>query len=128
MPNTATIYDGIPDDDTIGGRLYRARAASGLSVRTTAWRLGVKISSIEAWERDRSQPSAARFSMLAGMFNVSLSWLLHGIGNGPREEFDDDEAAARLDRLKLLHVESGALIHRLEAELDRRRPASGDGR
>lgn len=128
MPNTATIYDGIQDDDTIGGRLYRAREASALSVRTTAWRLGVKIASIEAWERDRSQPSAARLSMLAGMFNVSLSWLLHGIGNGPREDSEDDEAAARLDRLKLLHVESGALIHRLEVELDRRRPASGDGR
>ncbi|MGB3388614.1 MAG: helix-turn-helix transcriptional regulator, partial [Pseudaminobacter sp.] len=90
MPNTTNIYEEIPDMDTMGGRLSRAREASGISVKQLAWRLGVKISTIQAWESDRSQPGAHRMNMMAGMLNVSLSWILHGVGIAPTEhEFDD---------------------------------------
>lgn len=127
MPNTTNIYEEIPDMDTMGGRLSRAREASGISVKQLAWRLGVKISTIQAWESDRSQPGAHRMNMMAGMLNVSLSWILHGVGIAPTEhEFDesDDETleavGAQIIRLKRLHAETGNLIDRLEDGMARR--------
>lgn len=127
MSDTATIYDAKPDMDTIGGRLFRARDAAGLTADELAWRLGVKVATVNNWERDRSQPSAQRLSMVCGILNVSLSWILHGIGAGP-EEFEDDILAesvtTQLERLKLLHRRTGTLIQRIEGDIDRLRSAS----
>lgn len=127
MPNTTNIYEEIPDMDTMGGRLSRARDASGLSAAQLAWRLGVKISTIQAWESDRSQPGAHRMNMMAGMLNVSLSWILHGVGIAPSEPaFEDDDTqtlevvGAQIIRLKRLHAETGHLIDRLEGNMARR--------
>jgi HTH-type transcriptional regulator, cell division transcriptional repressor len=83
MSDTATIYSGSPDLDTMGGRLSRARDALGLSTAQLARRLGVQTATISAWETDRSQPRANRLSMLAGVLNVSPSWLLYGVGTAP---------------------------------------------
>ena len=111
--------------DTTGGRLSRAREAAGLTVKQLAWRLGVKVSTIHAWESDRSQPGAHRMSMLSGLLGVSLSWILHGVGAAPVEASEDDaeeslEAlAAQLDRLKSLHTETGQLIGRLQQDIAR---------
>ena len=125
MPNTTNIYQQSPDMDTTGGRLSRAREAVGLTVKQLAWRLGVKVSTIHAWESDRSQPGAHRMSMLSGLLGVSLSWILHGVGAAPVEASEDDaeeslEAlAAQLDRLKSLHTETGQLIGRLQQDIAR---------
>lgn len=124
MPNTTNIYEQTPDLDTTGGRLSRAREASGLSVRQLAWRLGVKISTINAWESDRSEPGSHRLPNLAGLLNVSLSWILHGVGSGPTLFRDDEnvesvESADSLQRLRTLHVETGHLISRLQSDLER---------
>lgn len=127
MPNTTNIYEEIPDMDTMGGRLSRAREASGLSATQLAWRLGVRASTIQAWESDRSQPGAHRMNMLAGMLNVSLSWVLHGVGIAPTEaELDAsgtetlEAVGAQIIRLKRLHAETGHLIDRLEDGMARR--------
>lgn len=122
VPDTTNIYDGIQDLDTIGGRLSRAREAAGLSVKELAWRLGVRISTINAWECDRSQPGAHRMNTLAGLLGVSLSWLLHGIGMAPVEREADITAeaiAGQLERLVALHGETGQLIDRLQSDLAR---------
>jgi transcriptional regulator with XRE-family HTH domain len=107
----------------MGGRLGRAREASGLTAREVAWRLGIRISTVNSWESDRAQPGASRLTMLAGVFGVSLSWLLHGIGTGPSEDDDnpDPKLDGQLDRLKSLHVETGALIARIESQIGRMR-------
>ncbi|MFU0507676.1 helix-turn-helix domain-containing protein [Pseudaminobacter sp. NGMCC 1.201702] len=127
VPNTTTIYDEIPDLDTIGGRLSRAREASGQSIKQVAWRLGVKMSTVQAWESDRAQPGAHRLNTLSGILNVSLSWVLHGIGTGPVEIEDDEDdfetgerVEAQLNRLKLLHAETGNLIERIQNDMERR--------
>jgi len=127
VPNTTNIYDEIPDLDTIGGRLFRAREASGQSVKQVAGRLGVKMSTIQAWESDRAQPGAHRLNTLSGMLNVSLSWVLHGIGPGPVEVEDNHDAPEtnervelQLNRLKLLHNETGNLIDRIQNDMGRR--------
>jgi transcriptional regulator with XRE-family HTH domain len=122
VSDTTTIFEQEQDLDTFGGRLSRARAASGLSTKELAWRLGVKQTTIEAWERDRSQPSAQRMNRISGLLSVSLSWLLHGVGTAP--VYPDEEPAAnvvgeQLAKLKLLHAETGQLIGRIESRLDR---------
>jgi transcriptional regulator with XRE-family HTH domain len=127
VPDTANILDETPDMDTMGGRLSRAREATDLSAKDLAWRLGVRISTVNAWESDRSQPNAHRLAVLAGVLNVSLSWLLHGVGTSPSEAETGtlvSAATAQLDRIKRLHLETGNLIERLETDLQRlREPA-----
>jgi transcriptional regulator with XRE-family HTH domain len=70
------------DTATFGDRLADARAALGMSQDDLARRLGVKSSTIAKWEEDRAEPRANRLSMLAGLLNVSLRWLLTGEGEG----------------------------------------------
>lgn len=85
--DTATDADWFdPDTTTFGDRLTGAREAAGLDVETLASRLGVRPKTIRAWEDDRAEPRANRVSMLAGLTNVSLVWLMTGAGAGPRAE------------------------------------------
>ncbi|MCT8997189.1 helix-turn-helix domain-containing protein [Chelativorans intermedius] len=122
MSDTETIYSEAPDHDTMGGRLSRARDAAGLTVAELARRLGVKASTIQAWESDRSQPRANRLAMLAGVLNVSLSWLLHGVGASPSDESRTElvqAVSANLKRLRRLHSESARIIAQIEEDLAR---------
>ncbi len=115
------IYEETPDMDTMGGRLSRARESSGLTVKELAWRLGVKMATVNAWERDRSQPATHRLNMLSGLLSVSISWLLHGVGSAPSETgeaLSAQKVASQLEKLKVLHVETGELIGKITDELD----------
>ena len=122
MSDTANIYSGTQDNDTMGGRLLRARDAAGLTIAELAARLGVKKSTVQAWENDRSQPHANRLSTMAGVLNVSLSWLLHGVGNGPSEDGRNEiieSMALQLDRLQRLQTETQRLATRLQSDIKR---------
>jgi transcriptional regulator with XRE-family HTH domain len=123
VSDTTNIYEESPDLDTIGGRLSRAREASGLSIKQLAMRLGVRTATVQAWESDRSQPGSHRLTMLSGLLGVSLSWILHGVGIAPSEEMKASQKAdllnAQLDRLVLLHAETGQLINRLQSDMER---------
>jgi len=122
VSDTSNIYSEKPDFDTMGGRLSRARDAAGLSVAQLARRLGVKSSTIQAWESDRSQPRANRLAMLAGVLNVSLSWMLHGVGTAPAEENRSELARSiggNLEKLRRLQEETNHVIGQIEHELDR---------
>jgi len=72
-------------NDTIGGRIIRARDAVGLSTSQLARRLGVKTQTLHNWETDRTEPRANRLTMLAGVLNVSPTWILVGRGESPTE-------------------------------------------
>ena len=67
---------------TFGDRLEAARVAAGLTADELAQRLGVRDSTIKAWEADEWEPRGNRLQMLAGMLNVSLVWLMTGKGPG----------------------------------------------
>src|SRR3546814_1259446 len=84
--------DLAPDaeDDTIGGRIGRARGAAGLSVAQAARRLGVKTATWQGWENDRAEPRSNKLLMIAGAFGVSPTWLLGGYGDGPTEVIEDE--------------------------------------
>ena len=122
MHDAADIYSDTPDLDTMGGRLSRARDAVGLSVAELARRLGVKAATIQAWESDRSQPRANRLAMLAGVLNVSLSWLLHGVGSSPADESRSElvsAVTANLKRIRRLQEETARLVSQIESDLQR---------
>ena len=113
---------GADDMDTFGGRLLRAREAAGMSEAQLARRIGVKTSTLSAWENDRSEPRANKLSMMAGLLNVSLPWLLFGVGPSPETDSHNDFVrlvSGHLERIKRLHDETALTIKRLEAELAR---------
>lgn len=56
-----------------------------------AKRLGVKLKTLKGWENDLSEPRANKLSMMAGLLNVSLLWLLSGEGEGPDGPGEDRE-------------------------------------
>jgi transcriptional regulator with XRE-family HTH domain len=109
----ANMYDIKPDNDTLGGRLVRARDSSGMSASELAKHVGVKKVTLEAWEADRSEPRSNRLSMLAGILGVSPTWLLHGIGTSPQGETFADEIRLlrrQLAQLRELHEKTGEAL------------------
>ncbi|WP_109313913.1 helix-turn-helix domain-containing protein [Ruegeria sp. AU67] len=85
-----------PDSATFGDRLAGAREAAGMTQAQMARRLGVKKTTIAAWENDLSEPRANRLSMMAGMVNVSIMWLLTGEGEGMDAPVEAEEGAPEL--------------------------------
>lgn len=71
-----------PDQATFGDRLAAARDQAGMTQEVLAKRLGVRNKTIRAWESDMSEPRANRLSILAGLLNVSIMWLINGEGEG----------------------------------------------
>ncbi|MCR9112449.1 MAG: helix-turn-helix transcriptional regulator [Rhodobacteraceae bacterium] len=83
-----------PEATTFGDRVAGARELAGMSQKDLARRLGVKLKTLKAWEDDLSEPRANKLSMMAGLLNVSLLWLLSGEGEGP----DGPEEQGELSR------------------------------
>ncbi|MBI1170713.1 helix-turn-helix domain-containing protein [bacterium] len=108
---------------TFGDRLEAAREAAGLTQKALAARLGVRDSTVKAWEADQSEPRANRMQMLAGMLNVSLGWLMAGVGEGiaaPADRTDDAQAlAATLEDVARLKWQMRALTETV-ARVERR--------
>ena len=68
---------------TPGQRIAAARKNLGYSGAQLARRMGVDSATLRRWESDRAEPRANRVVNLAGLLNVSVSWLLTGRGEGP---------------------------------------------
>lgn len=128
---------GQGQDDTLGGRIWRARDAVDLTQDALARQLGLADAVVASWEADRAEPQTNSLFRLAGVLGVSPAWLIAGIGAGPdvpEAEMDgaDDAPEATpsspdsverlqrdLERLKRQHAAMGATIHRIEATLSR---------
>ncbi|AMN55973.1 transcriptional regulator [Roseibium algicola] len=91
-------------DYTLGERICKARDASNLSTAQLARRLGIKTSTLQSWESDRSEPRSNKLVLLAGILNVSPTWLLVGRGTPPVSESsttsDLDSMRVALDRVQ----------------------------
>ena len=70
------------DAATFGDRVAAAREAAGMTQKQLAKRLGVRVATLRAWGEDLSEPRANRLSMMAGLLNVSMMWLINGEGEG----------------------------------------------
>ena len=71
-----------PEASTFGDRVAGAREHAGMTQAQLARRLGVKKATLRAWEEDMSEPRANKLSMMAGVLNVSIIWLLTAEGDG----------------------------------------------
>lgn len=114
----ATGFDWFgPDASTFGDRLAGARDTTGMSQHDLARRLGVKVTTLSAWEEDRSEPRANRLQMLSGLLNVSLTWLISGQGEGPDGPMDvtelDTDVSAILLEIRTIKTEMSKTADRL---------------
>jgi len=105
------------DNSTFGDRLAGAREAAGMSRGDLARRLGVKVSTVEKWEEDLSEPRANRLQMLSGILGVSLAWLLTAQGEGVDAPAVEDgagaDAAALLTDLRHLKADLQRMTERM---------------
>lgn len=92
------------EEMTLGGRIYASRQNAGMSLCMTANLLGVKSSTLRAWENDRSEPRVNKLVALAGLLGVSPIHFLAEEGN------DGADVAA-------LKVRRGDLIAMLKEEI-----------
>ncbi len=82
------------ENATFGDRIEAARSAAQMTQGQLSKRLGIKLATLRSWEQDLSEPRANKLQMLAGLLNVSLTWLLTGEGEGVPAP---DELAAQPD-------------------------------
>lgn len=119
------------DAATLGDRLTAARENASLSAEALAGRVGVSMDTLAAWEADMSEPRANRLSMLAGVLNVSLRWLLTGVGDGvdeptgPEHVLPERDVAAILAEVRALRSDAERAAERLE-KLEARLEAATD--
>ncbi|MEL0436340.1 helix-turn-helix domain-containing protein [Phycobacter sp. K97] len=123
MAEETTDWFG-PDAATFGDRVAAAREAAGMNQAQLARRLGVKKSTLMGWEQDISEPRANKLSMMAGLLNVSMTWLLTGEGEGMSEpnemDLDIGDFASVLSELRDLRADlraSSERAARLEKKL-----------
>jgi len=117
------------DAATFGDRVAAAREAAGMTQKELAKRLGVRLATMRSWEDDLSEPRANRLSMMAGLLNVSMMWLINGEGEGLVGPVDTspmtDETRNILTELRDLRADMlmraeqvGRLEKRLRATMD----------
>lgn len=110
---------GFDIEDTMGGRISRAREAGGYSMAQLARRLGIKTSTLKMWETDRSEPRSNRLAMLAAFLNVSPTWLLVGKGDAPSPHTLTDEIGLLEMELETIQGDLATLHHRLREVVGR---------
>lgn len=113
-----------PDTATFGDRLAAAREQAAMSQSDMAKRLGVKVSTLRNWEQDLSEPRANRLSMMAGLLNVSIMWLLNAEGEGISGPDDGSDIAPDIQEtlneirdMKTVMKTSAERLARLEKKL-----------
>ncbi|MFC6638743.1 helix-turn-helix domain-containing protein [Sulfitobacter sp. JBTF-M27] len=113
-----------PDAATFGDRVAAARDNAGMTEAMLAKRLGVRLATLRAWENDLSEPRANRLSMLAGLLNVSMMWLINGEGEGLDEPGEGTEVSADMQavmaEMRMLRTEmlsNAEAMGRLEKRL-----------
>ena len=111
---------------TFGDRLALAREAMGLSQEQLAQHVGVKLQTLRNWEDDRAEPRANRLQLLAGMLNVSMVWLMSGLGPAPSiAGRGDGDAAVVIAELRSLRADQVQIAERM-ARLEKRLLAAID--
>lgn len=119
-----------PEASTFGDRVAGAREQAGMTQKELAKRLGIRLATLKSWEEDLSEPRANRLSMMAGLLNVSMMWLITGEGEGVDAPGESMPADATIRELMIEMRELRAdLLKRAEqvARLEKRlRAALGE--
>lgn len=113
---TADIDWYAPEIATFGDRLTAAREAGGMEQEALAKRLGVKKSTLRKWEEDLAEPRANHLSIIAGLLNVSIMWLINGEGegvDGPEDPQLPADARALIQEVREIKTDLGKSADRL---------------
>ncbi len=107
-----------PAFESVGERITRAREAAGLSTAQLARRLGVRTHTLSSWEGGRAEPRANRLVMIAGMLNVSPTWLLTGQGQSPADTPSEIALVmGELNQLRAQQERTAQIINRMGQHL-----------
>jgi len=116
--------------NTLADRLVEARLAKDLSTAQLARRLGVKTATMRNWETGASEPRPNRLAMLAGVLDVSISWLLEGASIYRPAHVTHDRAdmiIQKLERARGIQMELAQLMDEIAADVaDLRRDENSD--
>ena len=109
---------------TFGDRLCAARDTAGLSQKALANKIGVKVKTIKDWESDSVEPRANKLQMVSAFLNVSMVWLMSGLGKGVAppgysEVSAESELTEVLDELRSIRSVGENLLNRV-ALLDKK--------
>ena len=119
MPNRTIFFDDS-DDNTLGGRVFQAREATGMTVAQVINRLGVRKATYMAWEADRSEPRANKLVALAGILNVSPTYLLSGLGQAtphrPNNQQIIDELRLSIEQLESTLKTANKMLSRIKEQ------------
>ena len=106
--------NSVASNETLGGRIVSAREAQELSTAQLARRLGITSSTLKDWETDRDEPRPNRLMMLAGMLNVSPTWLLMGRGESPSDELTRSELERLRSSVQVVREQANGIIEELD--------------
>ena len=121
----AKAYNTFDDnqDTTLGGRVCQAREAAGMTVGQVISRLGVRKATYLAWEADRSEPRANKLVALAGILNVSPTYLLSGLGRAAVQPLKHqqiiDELRIEIEQLELTLKAANKMLSRIKSQAKR---------
>jgi len=70
---------------TLGSRIFETRKNAGMSLQMLSNLVGVKASTLSAWENDRSEPRINKLVAMAGIVGVSPTYFIAEEGNAGEE-------------------------------------------
>jgi transcriptional regulator with XRE-family HTH domain len=115
-----TIFFNDKQDTTLGGRVFQAREAANMTVAQVINRLGVRRATYMAWEADRSEPRANKLVALAGILNISPTYLLSGLGRAtpqtPKHQPTIDALRLEIEQLEQTLKTANKMLSRIKSQ------------
>ena len=115
-----TIFFNDKQDTTLGGRVFKAREAANMTVAQVINRLGVRKTTYMAWEADRSEPRANKLVALAGILNISPTYLLSGLGRAtpqpPKHQQTIDALRLEIEQLEQTLKTASKMLNRIKSQ------------
>ena len=115
-----TIFFNDKQDTTLGGRVFQAREAANMTVAQVINRLGVRKATYMAWEADRSEPRANKLVALAGILNISPTYLLSGLGQAtpqtPKHQQTIEALRLEIEQLEQTLKTANKMLSRIKSQ------------
>ena len=105
------------ESSTFGDRIIAARESVGLNQSDFARKLGVQLKTVKKWEDDLSEPRANKLQMIAGLLNVSITWLIMGQGTGLKGPLDETDLSADMSEILVELRQTKSELSRLTEHL-----------
>ena len=105
------------ESSTFGDRIIAARESVGLNQSDFSRKLGVQLKTVKKWEEDLSEPRANKLQMIAGLLNVSITWLIMGQGAGLKGPSDELEHSADMNEILIELRQTKSELSRLTEHL-----------